>query len=75
MVACGSFGVFMYLTVRLGAVFRNQKILRCDSVRFTDIANLTVRFGAVPRFLLRCGANPRRKNRRKPYFPYGAPYE
>ena len=43
------FRVFMYPTAWFGAVFRYSQILPCGSVRFSDIANLTVRFGAVPR--------------------------
>ena len=60
-----------YGVVRCG--FQKSGILWCGSVRFSDIVNLMVRFGAVinptvrvgavlpvERFLLRCGANPRR---------------
>ena len=56
------FGAVMYPTVQFGAVlkirksfgavrcgFQNRKMLRCGSVRLSDIANLAVRFGAVPR--------------------------
>ena len=40
------------------------------TVRFGAVVNPTARFGAVPvkRFVLRCGANSRGKNRTKPLF-------
>ena len=43
-VRCGFDGI---PTVRFGAVLRNREILRCGSVRFSDIGNPTVRFGAI----------------------------
>ena len=71
-----SYGAVRCCDISYGAVrcgFQKSGILRCGSVRFSDIVNLTVRFGAVinptvrvgavlpvERFLLRCGANPRR---------------
>ena len=66
-----SYGAVRSFHVSFGAVrcgYQIQQVSRCGPVRFSNIANLTVRF-PVEWFLLRCGANPRRENRINAFFP------
>ena len=65
-VRCGA--AVIYPTVRFGAVLKNRKpygavrccdtsyILRCGSVRFSEIRNPTVRLGAIFRYRKSYGA-------------------
>ena len=56
MLRCGSVSSILRCAVRCG--FQKSGILRCDSVRLSDIVNPMVRFGAVIHPRMRFSAVP-----------------